>query len=401
MRKILFLTLVINYFFSSAQQSESIISVGTLDSLYSPTLKETRKLWVYVPDIDTSRYTDKLPVVYLLDGNVYFYSMTDYLMFLSSKRKCPKMIIIGIPNETSENRTRDLTTSHVTSTGADSNEVKTSGGAENFTMFLEKELMPYIEKRYPASTNRMLVGHSNGGLFAINAMINHPNLFNYYVVIDPSMWWDNRKLLKQTEKALKQNKFDNKMLYLAIANDAGMDTALVRKDKSDDTKHTRAILELKDDLKKYSFNGLKWNSKYYPDEDHGTIPVPSEYDALRFFFKGFRFEFGPLYDEKLSADAAQKLLLTHYKKYNLLPPEPILNALGYDFLNRKMFDKSKAFFQLEIECYPKSANALDSLGDYYSAQNEKQKAIDNYTKALALKFHTETKNKLDKLKLGN
>lgn len=387
MKWILFLTLEIPFLFLRAQKSEPVISMGVADSIYSQSLKENRQLWIHVPPTDTFRFPEqKFPVIYLLDANAYFPPLVSELDYLSNTRKCPKMIVVGIPNETLEKRTRDLASSP-------------SGGTENFAAFFEKELMPYIQKKYPAlPSNRTIIGHSDGGQFAVNMLLNHPDLFDNYVVLDPSLWWDSEKFLKQSEKDLAEKKFEHKNLFLAIANVANKDTALVKTDTSALARHTQAILQFKKYLAGNRSNGLVWSSKYYPEEDHGTVPIPGEFDAMRFFFKGFKFEYSVLYPKEVNAEQATSLLMNHYAKYNLLPPEQVLNALGYDFLNKKLYDKSQAFFELERKCYPKSSNAADSLGDCYAAAGEKSKAIDCYAAALKLKFYPETKEKLEKLK---
>ncbi|HEX3386461.1 MAG TPA: alpha/beta hydrolase-fold protein, partial [Mucilaginibacter sp.] len=91
------------------------------------------------------------------------------------------------------NRMRDLTPTNVPPD-------KSSGGGEKFTDFIKTELMPHIDSIYPTASYKMLIGHSLGGLMAINTLINHPEMFNAYVAIDPSMWWDDRKLLNRRAK---------------------------------------------------------------------------------------------------------------------------------------------------------------------------------------------------------
>jgi predicted alpha/beta superfamily hydrolase len=62
--------------------------------------------------------------------------------------------------------------------------------------------MPYIETNYPVAPNRTLIGYSFGGLFVMNTLINHTDMFNAYVAVDPSLWWDDQKLMKQGATAL-------------------------------------------------------------------------------------------------------------------------------------------------------------------------------------------------------
>ena len=167
------------------------IVIGRVDSVTSTVLQEKRKLWVYVPASasDLTYAKQRYPVLYLLDGDAHFAAvvgMVQQLSAVNGNTVCPEMIIVGIPNT---NRTRDLTPTSVTSApGLPAEALKTSGGGENFTAFLEKELIPYIDAHYPTLPHRTLVGHSLGGLLVMNTLLHHPTLFENYVALDPSMW---------------------------------------------------------------------------------------------------------------------------------------------------------------------------------------------------------------------
>ncbi|WP_342663098.1 alpha/beta hydrolase-fold protein [Psychroserpens burtonensis] len=80
-------------------------------------------------------------------------------------------------------------------------------------------MLPYIDKTYPTEPYKMSIGHSFGGLFVMDALLEKPELFNSYISIHPSMCWDNKTLFttyKNTD--LADNKYKNKFLYLGIAN---------------------------------------------------------------------------------------------------------------------------------------------------------------------------------------
>jgi predicted alpha/beta superfamily hydrolase len=144
-------------------QTAKPISIGVVDSFKSALLNEKRELLISVPKSFAANKTLRYPVVYLLDGDTYFQSCTatiDHLSAANGNAVIPEMIVVGLPNI---DRVRDLTTSVTIQNPG-------SGGAEKFTSFLEKELIPYIEKHYPTAPFRMLVGHSLGGLFVMNAL---------------------------------------------------------------------------------------------------------------------------------------------------------------------------------------------------------------------------------------
>jgi predicted alpha/beta superfamily hydrolase len=396
----------------ACSQSDNKIVIGKTERIYSKLLNENRTIWVHLPSSMNNHIfsASQYPVVYLLDGDAHFSSVTgmiEQFTEVNGNTLCPEMIVVGITNT---DRIRDLTPSHTQlNFQGDSSQPSTSGGGEVFISFIEKELIPHIDSLYPTAPYRIFIGHSLGGLTVMNTLIHHPGIFNAYLAIDPSMWWDRQALLKQTGSVLMQNNFKGKTLFLGVANtmSPGMDTAMVRKDTSLNTQHIRSILLLADALKKAPENGLRWEYKYYDEDTHGSVPLISEYDGLRFIFNYFSFRNNnQLFDNSVPANKAVALVSDHYKKisqemgYEVLPPERYVNNLGYGFLQAKQNEKAYAFFKLNIDNYPKSGNAFDSMGDYYIDMNDKEKAGDYFKKALTLFNNPDTKSKLEKLERG-
>ncbi|MDB5134388.1 MAG: alpha/beta hydrolase [Mucilaginibacter sp.] len=393
----------------------NLVIIGKTDSVNSKILNEKRKVWIYLPaGYDDATFSkQRYPVVYLLDGDGHFASVTGMIQQLSEVNGntiCPDMIVVAIPNT---DRTRDLTptNSMYDPTGKKTDNFKTSGGGEKFTAFIEKELIPHIDSLYSTAPYRVLIGHSFGGLTVMNIVVNHTNLFNAYVAIDPSMWWDSKKLLIQAHDVLQQKKFEGKSLFLGIANTmpAGMDTLQVRKDTTGKTAHIRSILELADILRGTSpANGLNFTYKYYHSDNHGSVPLITEYDALHFLFSWYGFpqsESAMLFDASAKMDV-NAVLMAHYSNiskhmgYKVLPPESQLNELGYYYLQNNAPDKAFAVFNQNILNYPDSFNVYDSMGDYYDSKKDKGKTIEFYTKALKLKENPDTRQKLTKIQSG-
>jgi predicted alpha/beta superfamily hydrolase len=386
-------------------QDNRKVSIGVIDSIHSNILNEDRKLWIYVPESSDTETPKRYPVLYLLDGDGHFYSVVGMIQQLSQVNGntiYPEMIVVGIPNT---NRTRDLTP---TQAKADplrmDSAYRFSGGGEKFVAFIEKELMPHIDSLYPTRPYKVLVGHSFGGLTAINIAMNHTELFNSYISIDPSMWWDDMNYLKATKQALGTKRFPSTALYIGIANtmEANMDTARVKNDTSAETRHIRSILDLDRSIKAQQQSGIRYASKYYNNDDHGSVPLIAEYDGLRFIFEKCRFKLTSKDFSDTTVDLAGKYE-QHYREvsklfgYTVYPPEERLNALGYLFLRRKQFTRAGDLFKLNVNNYPESFNAFDSYGDYFVATNNKPKAIENFKKALALKENPESRGKLNKI----
>lgn len=395
----------------NAETNNNIV-VGQKAIVHSDILKEDREIWIHLPQSASNATGNdaKYPVLYLLDGDAHFYSVTGMINQLSTTNGntiTPEMIVVGITNT---DRTRDLTPTHMNEMYGDSLFTKSSGGGKNFLDFIEKELVPYVEKNYPATGYKTFVGHSLGGLMVIDALVERPNLFNNYVAIDPSLWWDDQELLIRASQVLSTHKYDGKALYVGIANTMfeGMNFKEVERDTTETTQHIRSIKQFVDTVASMNDNGLHFKWKYYEDDSHGSVPLITEYDALRFLFpwhelKGLDQFFEP--NSAASADDLLSLIDSHYKKvsdnfgYEVLPPESFINQLGYAFMNNPDDQKkSNALLSMNIQNYPNSSNVYDSMGDCYLAQKDSVKALELFKKALEVGHNDYSQEKIDMLK---
>lgn len=387
-------------------QNDNKIVIGKIDSVYSKTLGEQRKIWVYTPDMTSGSRNQRWPVVYLLDGDGHFASVVGMIQQMSQvngNNVYPEMIVVGIPNT---DRTRDLTPTHIASDPPmmDSGFSKTSGGGENFVAFIEKELMPHIDSTYPTAPYRVLIGHSFGGLTVMNVITNHTKLFNAYIAIDPSMWYDRQRFLAATKKKLAEKNYNGIRLYVGIANTMpdGMTLVKVKKDTSSGTRHIRSIFDMDNFLRAHPQNGLKYASKYYSDDNHGSVPFASEYDGLRFIFDYYKLNLAQKDFDDTSVALVKKFkdhydLVSKEMGYKVSPPELSINSLAYYEMNRKHFTKAAALFKMNIDNYPKSGNVYDSYGDLLAAQKDTLNAIAHYTKALTVQENGYTRQKLNAL----
>jgi len=246
--------------------------------LYSAILNEERSFTAYIPATSKGR----LEVVYVLDGQAQFTNVVNALKQLGQNEK----IVIGIGNIWL--RDRDYTPTHVNASPfLDSKAAAVSGGGEKFISHLEKELIPYVNSHCPAGTSSILIGHSLGGLIAIDILLNHSNLFGKYVIIDPSMWWDNKRFVKQAMERL-ENVTRQTLLFLAMANTGKKDKndiEAMRKDTTQTTALSRPTLLLLDYLNTHPNNHIKLDWKYYRDCDHMSVFQPAVNDGLKFLFK--------------------------------------------------------------------------------------------------------------------
>jgi len=390
--------------YSIQAQEKYAFTVGRLDSIQSNVLDETRKFWVQLPAYYNPKKT--YPVVYVLDGGVHLNAVSVVHSYYSGGF-IPEMILVGISNQT--HRNRDLTTSTLTE-GPQLSYIKASGGAEKFIQFMEEELIPYIETSYPATTYRTLIGHSYGGLFTLNALLNHGDLFANYLAIDPSVDWNQQQLLREAKPKFAQERFDGKAVFISLGGqlhmqDASITLDNVRKDTTEFTRFARSNLAFTEAAK--AAKGLRTDWKFYPNDPHGTLALPSIMDGLLTLFDWFPIEHThkfnnpktPVADLSALVTARAKKLKEHFG-YDVPPfDEELLTMLGYMNMDMEQPAKSLAFFKFTLQYYPTSVNAHEAIADYYSAQKEYKTALSYLKKAYALEKQAHIAKKIDELLL--
>lgn len=248
--------------------SSTLVTVGTTETFHSTILNEDRTIYISLPEgYDTSK--DAYNVMYLPDPEWNFYHVYGTVWYLAMSGTMPKTIIVSIKNT---ERTRDLTPTSVPGAGG-------GGGADNFISFMEKELMPYIEKTYRTTQERMYVGASLGGLLGTYILRTRPHLFDSYLIVSPAMQWDNGKELGLLEEFLKKTPELDKSVFVSVADEKGM-----------------RVEELINTFKQHAPKKFRWKFIAYPEEQHSTTGSKSTFDGLRFTYSGYngQIEFHPM-----------------------------------------------------------------------------------------------------------
>jgi len=389
------------------QNNQFLQKVGALDSLYSKTLKETRKIYVQLPADYKPDENIKYPVVFVLDGEVFLPTVNDVLKYYSGGFT-PEMVIVGISND--KNRMRDLTTSKVTEMYG-SPFKQENGEAVNFSKFIETELIPFVENKYPVTNFRTLIGHSYGGLFTLYSLVHHPELFSNYLAIDPSLDWDNQRLIKELRDKVSSANYKGKSLFMSLAGHVymqktGMTLNEIKKDTTDFTLFSRSNIAFSEVLNQNKQNELAFEWKFYPRDLHGTISFPSIMDGLISVFEWYQMENIDKHNAPTTtADEINKIV--RYRQHKLethfgyaVPPFPefLINMQGYMSMDMGQMERAKMFFELTIEYYPNSPNSYDSMADYYERNGDNDNAIKFVTKAYKISGDDSYKKRIEALK---
>lgn len=249
--------------------------LGVIDEIQSTQLAEKRILNIYLPDGYRQEDTIKYPVIYLLDGSadedfIHVVGLVQFNNF-SWINRVPKSIVVGIATV---DRRRDFT--YPTTIEKDKKRFPTTGHSDKFIAFIEKELQPFIEKKYKANTSGTLIGQSLGGLLATEILFKKPTLFNKYIIISPSLWWDNASLLNQSANIL-QSTSQTIGIYIGVGKEGLAPT---------DMPHVMEVEAnlLTEKIKNTKNKNVTVYFDYLPQEDHATILHQAVFNAFRILY---------------------------------------------------------------------------------------------------------------------
>ena len=181
------------------------LNLGVRDTVFSQSLNEKRPIIISLPS-GYEKGNSNYPVLYLTDGLQNIWHALGTIEVLTRTGSMPPVIVVGIE---SLDRNRDFSpTENKNSPG--------SGGGPKYLEFMEKELIPFIDSNYRTQPFRILEGHSMGGLFAAYALMEKPKLFNAYIIMSPSFWWNNEEYITKANAFFKNNPDLEATLFFGI-----------------------------------------------------------------------------------------------------------------------------------------------------------------------------------------
>ncbi len=241
------------------------LSFGETFTINSNILGETRRINVYVPPGYKESAGARLPVLYMPDGGMAedFLHVAGLVQVSVGNGTMRPFLLVGIENT---ERRRDMT--GPTENENDKKIAPRVGGSKAFRRFIRDELMPQVKGRYRTTNETAVVGESLAGLFVVETFLLEPGLFDIYIAFDPSLWWNNQKLVGDAGRLLRARPKTEKTLYLASSGE--------------DREATQRFAEV---LGREAPPGLLWHYEKMPDEKHSTIYHPAALKAFRAVFK--------------------------------------------------------------------------------------------------------------------
>lgn len=237
--------------FNTSQPNDPIPEHETF-TIHSKQVGEERTINVWTPESYTIG-TDSLMVLYMPDGGTKedFPHIANTLNDLIKANKIPPIILVGIENT---QRRKDLTGQ--TSVEKDKKIAPVVSGSERFRAFINDELIPEINKKYRTTKQKGIIGESLAGLFVTETFLLNPEMFDFYIAFDPSLWWNDKYLVKTANEHL--NKFPNTKKTFWFAGSGTKDIAAT-------------VKKLSNILKAKNPANIKWEYSNEKKEKHNTI----------------------------------------------------------------------------------------------------------------------------------
>jgi predicted alpha/beta superfamily hydrolase len=349
------------------------IQIGTRHTIASKIMGEARPYLVHTPsgyDLTGEVY----PLVILLDGDAHFQHVVASADFLSERNRIPGLIVVGVSNTV---RTRDLTPP--TSTSGDVPPSIPTGGAEKFLGFIGDELIPELERRYRVRPYRILIGHSYGGLFTLYSLLNRPELFDSYIAISPSLFWNDRALVNATGPFLASHRELRANLFLTAGDE---DTDLLGS-----CWQLAGELELSVPYQEQNKPRLlRWEFRHLRGETHGSTPMLSVYEGLEATFDGwwiqdpFRlFSLGGLAGlERHYAELSERM------GYAVPIPQSTLLSVAQTLTERNRMTEAIATLSRTSDLYPNSWQVHFALARIYETMKDEERAIEQLKQTILI-----------------
>ena len=356
----------------SAQPPGRQITLGHAHTIQSAVLDEDREVQVALPE-SYGRTTIAYPVIFLLDGSSHLLHASATARFLADARnRIPEMIVVALPNT---NRNRDLTP---------------GPGAAAFQRVLAEEVIPWVERNYRAAPERILVGHSLGGSFAVHTFLNRAELFDAYVAASAPVW-RYEGLDEDMKRGVVRAARVGAALYLTVG-------------EHENDRLRAGVAKLAGAFESMDAGAAPaWSFLDMQGEDHSSTAQRSLYHVLETRYADWRFPFFEDGDE-LARTGGLKGLEAHYARVStrfgfISPPpdvrlrqvariyieagaheeaiqlsdayvteypvlaEAVVNLVGYDQLRRGQVEQAVRTFTRNVRAFPDSPNVYDSLGD--------------------------------------
>lgn len=253
----------------AAQYPAVTIPNTEIRSLHSKITGRDYDLYIYPPTTGSPAAGRKHPVLYLLDGQWDFKLLCSIQGGLLYDKYVPDVIIVGITYSGAKANYDSLRAVDYTPFAGPNN--PGSGQGAKFLAALKSEILPFVEREYPADpARRAIMGNSLGGLFTLYALFTEPSLFSAYVASSPAVTYASR------------GSFSDEAAYATTHRDL---TAKLFIGVGEDEPLAAPVKEMIETLRSRHYPGLQFDGRVIAEERHSGNKPETYNRGLRFIFR--------------------------------------------------------------------------------------------------------------------
>lgn len=328
-----------------------------------------RTIEIFVPEKVTKEKESQVIYVFDAQWKPYFQMVTSTINYLIEANEYPPCVIVGIH---AENRSFELTPESVN----DDWKVPSLGGAKKLEGHLRDEVFPYISENYVVSPFRVGIGHSLGGTFMLNSLVDAPDLFNAYIAVSPNLQLDESEISLKIQRNLKELKSENKFVYASIGTEGNVDQMFLP-----------FLKDLNKEVTKLESASFHWNCTIDSSYNHGTSPLAGIHKGLLTLSDLWKLSKDDMKKIAKQEDSVRDLntFFNHLSKwmgYEIVPSKDDYYLLGDCLEEEKEFDKAMKVYQGGGKTYPENSRMWNRLADCLKELGMKKDARLYYTRAL-------------------
>jgi predicted alpha/beta superfamily hydrolase len=247
--------------------------------LHSQAVGQDYLLYVSLP----RHYADSTthyPVVITLDAEYAFALTRNVVEHFVDRDRLPELLLVSIayPGASDDldvyrrTRTRDYTPTYVPDGGYGPAIQQFSGGGPAFRRFLVRELLPFLDSTYRTDPgDRTFVGHSYGGLFGAYVLATRPATFRRYILVSPSLWYDDRFLFGMEHDSAQTRGTPAADVFLGVGG-------------RENPRMANDLLAFADVLRRERWPGLSVSTHIFADDNHDSVFPAALTRGLRVVF---------------------------------------------------------------------------------------------------------------------
>lgn len=240
----------------------AICTASTSFQFHSELLGEDSTIRVALPESYLHSADYEYPLLLVLDGSTQFNHIAGNIEFMSTFAEIPDMIVVGV---SANNRLLNFSHTEIEQFAG------RSGGAERYTEFLLKELLPQLRADYRIASHTTVTGHSLSGLYSTYLALNHAENIQAAISISPSLWWDDFAILSELEQSAGERPHVRWFASMATEPD----------EMAEGFERLEAIVG------KLADSNISWELRRFADETHDSTPLIGNVRGLRSVFQGF------------------------------------------------------------------------------------------------------------------